>query len=136
MLQFTNMVDLARTPEDIKEEKAEATSPVMAGKLPRYGYGTCLCLGQDELEKLGLAGDLPAVGEEVQFCARAKVTSASANEREGEDGKVETVRRVELQITHMGVPAPDAAGQQMEKSAARQKSWYGDGQADGESGGD
>ena len=75
-------------------------------------------------KKLGLDNDLPEVGEVLQFSAIARVTSASMNERENGVGASDMCCRVELQITDMGVPAADAAEEQVERSAARRKRFY------------
>lgn len=120
---FTKMVSMAHTPEEAKEEAAEMM-PATAS-VPKYPYGLCISLDDDSLEKLGLAGDLPQVGDVVQFTAMARVTSASQNERETGEGKAEQECRVELQITDMGIPAVDAAEDQVARSAARRKRFYG-----------
>ncbi len=111
MARFGAMTDMARTPEDVKEEVAKMSpSPIAEGgkpMVPTYPYGLCVSLDEESMEKLGLDGDLPEVGEMIHFCAMARVTSASMNEREGTDGTKETCRRVELQITHLGLESEE-----------------------------
>lgn len=123
---FTRMVSMAKSPEEMKEDMADMPAPVAANKIsgPKYPYGLCISLDDETLEKLGLEGDLPAVGETMHFEAIARVTCASANESEGMDGATRMCRRVELQITDMGVPDPDPAGRAEEASAARRKRFY------------
>lgn len=121
---YAPMVDLALTPEDIKEQQGEMCAPAVAsGKYsgPKYPYGLCIRLEDETLAKLKLDGDLPSPGELVQFCATAKVTSASENERETSDGKTEKRCCVELQITEMAISPGDAAIAAAEATAARRK---------------
>lgn len=121
MARFSAMVDMARTADDVKaalvKERGDlAASPPRADTMPTYPWGLSLSLDEDALKKLGIdAGDLPGVGEMVHFCAMAKVTSASESEREGTDGSKETCRRVELQITHLG----------LENEDQENRDWYG-----------
>lgn len=118
---FAKMVSMAHTPEEQKEEAKEMAVP----SVPKYPWGLCLRLDEDSLEKLGLAGDLPQVGESLQFIALAKVTSASMSESENPDGSKRQCCNVELQVTDMGIPAMDAAEVQVERSQARRKRFYG-----------
>lgn len=118
---FAKMVSMAHTPEEAKVEAKEMAAP----SVPKYPWGLCLRLDEDSLKKLGLDGDLPQVGESMQFVAMAKVTSASIHESENPDGSKRQCCNVELQITDMGVPAVDAAEVQIEKSEARRKRFYG-----------
>lgn len=122
---FAKLVSMARTPQEAKEEVAKYDAPATASSsVPTYPYGLCISLEDESLEKLGLGGELPAVGEVLQFCAIAKVTSASMHEREKPDGTKDQCCRIELQITDMGVPAGDVAGQQIERKEARRKRFY------------
>lgn len=123
---FAKMVSMARTPEEAKAEvaKYDGPSPASVSSVPTYPYGLCISLDEETMEKLGMAGEMPSVGEVMQFTAMAKVTSASINEREKSDGSKEQCCRIELQITDMGVPAPDLAGQSMAKSEQRRKRFY------------
>lgn len=89
------LIDMAKTPEEYAEEKAVYESSATYNP-PKYPYGLCICLDGDMLDRLGLT--LPEVGDTIDLCAFAKVTSVSSSEREnGSD------RRVELQITHLGL---------------------------------
>lgn len=123
---FAKMISMARTPEEAKAEvaKYDSPSPVTTASVPTYPYGLCLSLDEETMKKLGMEGEMPSVGEVMQFTAMAKVTSASINEREKSDGSKEQCCRLELQITDMGVPAPDLAGQSMAKSEQRRKRFY------------
>jgi hypothetical protein len=123
---FAKLVSMAKTPEEVQQDMADMPAVAPAGKIsgPKYPYGLCLSLDDESLEKLGLDGDLPEVGEVLQFSAIARVTSASMNEHENGAGASDTCCRVELQITDMGVPAANPAEVQVERSAARRKRFY------------
>lgn len=124
---FAKMISMARTPAEAKKEVEKYDMPATASpaaSVPTYPYGLCISLEDESLDKLGMDGAMPAVGDVIQFTAMAKVTSASMSEREKSDGTKEQCCRVELQITDMGVPAGDTAGQSMEMSKARRKRFY------------
>lgn len=94
------MVDMSKTPEDIKEEMEDYASPGMPSyEPPKYPYGLCISLCENELAKLGLGDAEAAPGDGIQIMAMGKVTSSS--QRENADGSIE--RRVEIQITHLGL---------------------------------
>jgi len=120
MARFGAMTDMARTPQEVKEELAKnmpiASADMPKPMVPTYPYGLCISLDEETMDKLGIDGDLPEVGEMIHFCAMARVTSASMNEREGADGTKETCCRVELQITHLG----------LENEDEESRNWYGD----------
>jgi hypothetical protein len=116
-MAFSNMVDMAREPEEIKEDMPQVAE---APSAPVYPYGLCLALTEDELEKLGLDGELPKVGMMIHLSAMAKVTSVSQNEREMPDGGKKNCCRVELQITHLATENEDDEDKEM-----RHKAWYG-----------
>lgn len=68
-----------------------------------YPEGTCICLEEEVLVKLGVTG-LPPAGSEVTFTARAFVKSASLEAEAAEPDEAEPAekeREVELQITHL-----------------------------------
>lgn len=90
------LVDMAEVAD--KAEAAPTSYPEPVG--PRYPYGLCISLCQDELTKLGLT-DLPSIGTEMPLNAIAKVTSVSLNESEGHSNT-----RLELQITMLEI-APE-----------------------------
>ena len=120
------MVDMAKTPDDVKKEIGDLyPSAPAASTTSAYPYGLCISFDDETLKKLGLAGDLPQIGEKVHGCFVAKVTSASMNEREKADGSKEQCSRIELQITEMGVLSADPADNEMAKSAARRERFYG-----------
>ena len=87
------MINMKRAPE--REE--------MPGEIekdePRYPYGLCISLEKEDMDKLGL-GNLPKVGTEILFMAKAVVKSTSAYETQGGNDM-----RVELQITDMEMKA-------------------------------
>lgn len=125
---FAKMTNMARTPDEVKKEVA-SYAPMDAAAKPSvasYPYGLCISLDQDGLKKLGLDGDIPEVGEVLNFCAMAKVTSVSMNESESTDGTKSQNIRIELQITDMGVPAADGTEEQVQRSEQRRKRFYAD----------
>lgn len=87
------MINMKRAPE--REE--------MPGEIekdePRYPYGLCISLEKEDMDKLGLS-NLPKVGTEVSFIAKAVVKGTSAYETQGGSDM-----RVELQITDMEMKA-------------------------------
>ena len=87
------MINMKRAPE--REE--------MLGEIekdePRYPYGLCISLEKEDMDKLGLS-NLPKVGTEVSFMAKAVVKGTSAYETQGGSDM-----RVELQITDMEMKA-------------------------------
>lgn len=89
------MVDMALPAEEAKEDCMPCPMPDNGG--PRYPYNLCICLTDNELDKLGLDASCD-VGDTIRFNAEAKVTSVSCNETQ--DGKC---NRVELQITALGI---------------------------------
>ena len=111
------MVDMKRTPAEV----AESTSPISAMDANEYPYGLCICLCNDELEKLGLT-DLPAVGDMLHIHAMAKVTSVSSNDTGAGEN-----RRVELQIVAMVGEDEDEENEASERQAgsARRAKMYG-----------
>lgn len=127
MAHFATMVDLAKSPEEIAEDMPIVAKAVNAGKVsaPVYPYGCCISLDEDVLEKVGLDGELPQVGEMIHLCAMAKVTSVSESEREDGNGGKSRCCRVELQITHLATESEDdEAEMAVQASAARRKRFY------------
>lgn len=119
------MVDLALTPEEVKEKQADFCAPVAASaSVPKYPYGCCISLEDDTLEKLGLDGDMPAIGEMIAFRAIARVTSANANQRETAEGKTETCKRIELQIVDMTVLGADPMTRAEDAAKARRNRMF------------
>lgn len=103
------MVDLARTPAEVKEEIAKNSAPPSMPSAPLYGYGTCISFDEEDLAKLGI-DELPAVGEMVHMVSMGKVTSVSENERENADGTKTKCCRCEIQLTHVAVENEDEEG--------------------------
>jgi hypothetical protein len=119
------MVDLAKTPEEIKEDMPAPTSmPAAEIKTPVYPYGLCISLDDDTLEKLGLDGDLPSAGDEIHFCCEARVTCTSQREEVQADGTKEVCTRVELQICRMSPATQDPAEEAEEAAEARRGRFY------------
>lgn len=92
----------------MKISKAEAKammepSSLAEGDRPRYPWGLSITLDKDALEKLGIADDLPGVGEKYLLIAEVDVVSVSSNESEGGSN-----RSVGLQITSMCLEDADS----------------------------
>jgi hypothetical protein len=113
-----SMKDMARSPEDLKKDR-DIPMPVAAKAIgPAYPWGLSLCLNDESLDKLGIDGDLPDVGDVIHIAALCRVTCASETENATEDGGKETCRRIELQVTHM------AAEDEDRETESRGKRWY------------
>lgn len=130
----TPMVNMAKTPDDVKKEIGSMGAVPCSPATSTYPYGLSISFDDETLKKLGLSGDIPQIGEVVQFCASAKVTSASLNENEKADGTKEQCCRIELQITDMAMMGGDPADDEVAKSEARRKRFYGGGEPDGDEG--
>lgn len=94
MNEVPQMVDMARTPEDMARS-------MMPGMGSQYPYGLSISLTHNELAKLGLEADCE-VGDMLHLFAMAKVTSVSNNATETSQDC-----RIELQITHLSVENED-----------------------------
>jgi hypothetical protein len=125
---FAKLINMARSAAEVKKDLADMPCVVGESKYegPKYPYGLCISLDEDALKKLGLEGDLPGVGDIIQFNAIAKVTNASQSESEGTDGGTRTHCRVELQITDMGIPGAHQADRDVDRSEQRRARFYGD----------
>lgn len=81
-----------------RDEKAQASQPIMACEGPKYPYGLCIHLEEESLKKLGIT-ELPAVGASMVLHAKVEVTAVSKNEsKEGGEH-----RSLSLQITEMAL---------------------------------
>lgn len=90
------MISLKRSAADIKEERTEMRSPEM----PAYHYGLTLRLEREELEKLGLIGNLPAVGTRLTLQVTAAVVGVSEEQMAGSDAECSLT----LQVQAMAKP--------------------------------
>lgn len=84
------MKDMKLSPEKAKE----MVTPI-ASDGPRYPYGLCLRLGEDELKKLGIK-ELPDVGSKMMIRAVVEVQSVGQYESQQSES-----RNLELQIVEM-----------------------------------
>lgn len=91
---MTKYVDMSHSAEQAEKE----ASPTSSYSLPKYPYGICICLGKDELEKLGLDHQDVEVGDFIHIHALAKITSKSNCETEAGDNP-----RLELVLAFMEV---------------------------------
>ncbi len=90
---FKKMISMARTVEEMKD----AATPQM--NIPKYSYGLSLCFDQETLDKLDLDTSDVEVGDILHTVCFLEVTSVSKQDM-GDGEKC----RVEVQVTHMGVP--------------------------------
>lgn len=93
------LVSLKRDAKDKKDEAERCSAPCAVSDQPDYPWGTCITLGEDELEKIGMS-TLPMAGALAVVEAQAVVKSVR---EETVDGKV--VRSLELQLTDIAVAA-------------------------------
>jgi hypothetical protein len=122
-MSFHQLVDMANTPEDLKEDNAAYPATVAAGATgPVYPYGLAIRLTERELEKIGLEDEKPSVGDMIHLFAMAKVTSVSENEVEV-NGEKKSKCCVELQITHLGAEDEDTEDpdERLERNEARDR---------------
>lgn len=88
---MTKLVDMKRTKKERKE-----TNKCIPYEGEKYAYGLRVCLGEEEIDKLGLT--MPTTGETFRLVAMAKVSSTSTNERDGE-----TRKSIDFQIMKLSV---------------------------------
>lgn len=93
------MISTKMSPEKAAEYSGATPS---AEDAPAYSYGTCLCLDDELLKRLGMT-EPPAVGTVLTLQAKVVVTSTGVTQQQ--DGDKEG--RCELQITDMEL-TPDA----------------------------
>lgn len=93
MQKLPTFVDMQKTPKELKEDAA----PISMGPQNLYPYGLCICLTQEELDKLDLDQDVDT-GDMIHLQAIGKVTSVSKySTDEGQDC------RVEIQLTSIAL---------------------------------
>jgi len=124
MAHFKSMVDMAKSPAEVKEAIESSTLCGSIDSVPVYPYGLCIALCEEELAKLGLGGEMPTVGQMIHLAAMAKVTSVSESEREGKDGTKEKSQRLELQITHLATEHEDEEAERAAAAKARRGRFY------------
>ena len=90
--------------EMTQTEKEEYSKP----SPPRYPYGLCISLCQDELEKLNLDDEELQVGDMIHIHSLARVTSVSSYDSESGSNK-----RVELVLAY--ISAEDEAEEDREE---------------------
>lgn len=129
------MVDMARTPDPPPPPPDDAPAPPAppAPPQPQYPWGLSICLGDDELDKLGLSTDqLPDVGDILEAFTTSKVTSVSCTENvDPATGQPKKCCRVELQIVGMKVhgeepEAVDRIEEEQARSRGRRQRFYGE----------
>lgn len=107
MSGFHRMIDMARSPEEVKKDLAPMSMPSPDASAPVYPWGLCINLTERELEKLGIDASDCCTGDMIHLFAIAKVTSKNDTEVETAGGEREKRCRIELQITHLGLEDED-----------------------------
>lgn len=98
---MAEMIDLAITPQERKDQELEYKSEVDVG--PKYPWGLRLHLEHETMTKLG--DKLPAVGSEMDMLMRVRVTSNEVREFQVK-GKTEMRHSGQLQV--IGIQLPEA----------------------------
>lgn len=124
----TQMVDMASTSAEIKEEKAEVAS---GSDIPRYPWGLQIRLEKPDLDKLGM-DKLPSVGDEFHIVAVGRVTSVSQEYRDSTDeSKCVSIQLVMMQVMNEGQEPEDSPAEENKESMKSPKvsgsalSYYG-----------
>ena len=118
MRTMPNMVDMALTPKEAEEEYSAPAYDSSKG--PKYPWGLSIRLTQEELDKLGLSASDVEVGDVVEICGLAKVTSVSSSEtQEGANSCVE------LQIIALSSEDDDDDDEEAAEPVNPVKSFYG-----------
>jgi len=123
-----DLVYIASDPEEIRQKQDDMLKGPME-RAPQYPFGLSISLCDADLEKLGLDGPLPAVGDLLEFFATAKVTSAQMTESLDSSGVPQKCCRVELQIVGMlphseEPPETDRIEEEQARSDARRRRFY------------
>ena len=104
MEKVSPMISMAITPKTMEENVG------IVSAAPIYPYGLCICLTNDELEKLDVDAAELSVGDHFHLHAIAQITSISQNDTPS--GKNS---RVELQIISLAGEDEEAENSQYEK---------------------
>lgn len=96
------MKSLKLSAEEAKEQGDVCCAPGDTDDLPKYPWGTSLCLGDEALAKVGVG--LMPVGTELTIICKAVVTGTSSRERQGR----EPTQDMDIQITAMDLTAAQA----------------------------
>lgn len=83
------------------EEAKEYSGTPEPGDMPKYSYGTMLCLDDELIERLGIKAP-PTVGTEFTLTARCVVVGTSQRQQQSGDSE----SSLDLQITEMDLKAP------------------------------
>jgi hypothetical protein len=122
---MAELVDMASTPAEIKEEKAEVAS---APDVPRYPWGLQIRLEKPDLDKLGV-DKLPAVGDEFHIMSVGRVTSVSQEYRDSTDeSKCVSIQLVMMRVMNEGQEPDDSPAEENKEQAKRPSSvlsYYG-----------
>lgn len=106
-MEAPQMVDMARTPEDLARSLMPMAQPTPSAQYP---YGLSISLTHDELAKLGLDANCE-VGDMLHLFAMAKVTNVNSNASESSQSC-----RIELQITHLAVESEDEENEEFDEA--------------------
>lgn len=123
MSGFHRMVDMARSPQEVKKDLSPAPMSSPDSSEPVYPYGLCINLSEEEIDKLGIDTGDCCIGDMIHLFAMAEVTSVSEHKTKTADGSEKQCCRIELQITHLGLEDEDreemAAADRKDRSRKR-----------------
>lgn len=128
---FQKMVDMAKTPADVKQELKDMPSCGPSGSTSVYPYGLCMSWDEEILDKLGLGDELPEVGDIIHIVMMAKVTSVSESETETTDGARKKRCRIELQGTHVATENEDMEGDEARGEKVKRRYGESEGHEEG-----
>lgn len=140
MFHARDMVDLAKTPDEVKKEIGPMPTVAMdtaeKPSVPVYPWGTCIRLEDAEIAKMGMTGDMPPAGAIVHGCFEGRVKcSRPPEERIASDGtKSVGGACIEIEMMTLGFAGGDEATRGAEEAAARNSRWYGGEEPDGDEG--
>lgn len=104
--RMSGFVDMAMDGEEKQEYMNPSADP------PKYPYGLCISLCQDELEKLNLDDEELSVGDMIHLHALAKVTSVSSFDSESGSHK-----RVELVLAFIEAEDEEDENEEADKTS-------------------
>lgn len=119
---FTKMVNMARTAEAVKEAIDKSPAAAFPPNEPEFPWGLSLSFDEEVMDKLGI-DEMPGVGDMCHMMAMAKVTSVSENEMMV-NGKPKKCRRIEMQITDLGVENENEEGDEAKPARSSRGNRY------------
>lgn len=85
------MIDMRYEQEELKDFSTPSA------EVPKYPYGLKLCLGKNEIEKLGIKN--PQINQKMEISAIVEVVEISSENEGGDESSME----IELQVKEMEI---------------------------------